>query len=137
LADCFRCGVCCVKFQAPLNAEEVRCVSAFLGVEADEFIRRFTDPRWQGKEKLLLHTNGACSFLKFDTSGRISNCLIHTVRPAACRDWAAGPDKRECREGLRKCWRLSFGDSGQLLGDEKQIAAFQSFVENNLNDVAS
>ncbi|MDO8577919.1 MAG: YkgJ family cysteine cluster protein, partial [Dehalococcoidales bacterium] len=95
MSECFRCGVCCIKFQAPLSAGEVRRISSFLGIEADEFIRRFTDPRWQGKEKLLLHTNGACSFLKFDTSGKISDCLIHQARPAACRDWVPGPDKLE------------------------------------------
>jgi len=112
LSECFRCGVCCIKFQAPLSAGEVRRISAFLGIEADEFIRRFTDPRWHGKEKLLLHTNGACSFLNFDPSGKINDCHIHQVRPAACRDWVPGPDKLECREGLSKHWRLSFGDSG-------------------------
>ena len=132
--ECFRCGVCCIKFQAPLNPDEVQRVAAFLGIQADEFIRRFTDPRWQGKEKLLLHTNGACSFLNRDTSGKISDCLIHQVRPAACRDWVAGPDKRECREGLSQIWHLSVNDSGQLEGSAEQIAEFKEFSKNSLND---
>jgi len=130
LSECFRCGVCCIKFQAPLNAEEVQRISAFLGIAADDFIRRFTDTRWKGKEKLLLHINGGCSFLNFDPSGKINNCLIHQVRPAVCRDWAPGPDKRECRDGLGKYWRLSYSDCGRLLGSDEQIAEFQSFVKS-------
>jgi Fe-S-cluster containining protein len=38
-------------------------------------------------------------FLERDGEGRTS-CSIHPVRPDACRDWEAGLDKKECRQGL-------------------------------------
>jgi Fe-S-cluster containining protein len=109
-------------------------IAAFLGITAGDFVRRFTDCRWQGKEKLLLHVNGRCAFLKFDSSGKISRCLIHQVRPAACRDWVPGPDKSECQEGLSKNWGLAYGNLGEAEGSKEQMSEFQSFMHSNTDD---
>ena len=136
--ECFRCGVCCVKFQAPLTHDEVCRLSAFLSIDPEDFIREYTDPRWPGKERLLLPREGACPFLFQDRSKKITRCRVHPVRPAACRDWEAGPDKRECRDGIFQYWGLNFGENGNVEGTPGDIRAFQSFMnslrENDIRD---
>ena len=128
---CFRCGVCCIKYQAPFNSTESQRIADYLGLSLDIFLDRFTDHRWpDGPESLLCHLNGACVFLNRDQEGKLNNCRIHTVRPKACCDWEAGLDRKECRDGLTRHWQLSVNSSGQLEGSEEKLAAFQSFLKS-------
>ena len=131
--SCFRCGVCCMKFQAPCTPEEVVRIAGHLQLAVDVFFGKYVDPRWPGKEKLLLHAEGKCPFLTIDASGKIKNCSIHQVRPAACRDWSPGTEKRECRDGLAQIWQLSIDESGNLLGSKQQITAFTPFLQSLKN----
>lgn len=97
---CFRCGVCCVRWQPLLSPQEVRRLAAALGLSPRSFSRRYTRayPLRRGWRQLLATAQG-CVFLAWQ--GGVSACTIHTVRPQVCRDWQAGLDRRECLQGLR------------------------------------
>jgi Fe-S-cluster containining protein len=97
---CFRCGVCCVKWQPLLGPPEIRRLSDELGVTTRTFKRRYTRPYplrrgWHQ----LLDSGAGCVFLSWEDG--VSGCSIHAVRPQVCRDWQAGLDRRECLQGLR------------------------------------
>jgi Fe-S-cluster containining protein len=70
---CFRCGICCTCYQAPLTPEGY----------------------------LLKHTKKGCVFLAWDADGK-ARCTIHPSRPKACREWTPSLAKPECLEGLAK-----------------------------------
>ena len=79
--ECFRCGVCCLKYQAPLNPADARRIADYLELSLEVFLDRFTDPRWHGADSLLCHLDGACVFLNRDDGGKLNDCRIHTIRP--------------------------------------------------------
>ncbi len=128
--ECFRCGVCCIKYQVPLNQAEAQRIADYLVLPLETFLDRFADHRWPGTDSLLCHFDGACAFLSYDPTGKVNNCSIHAVKPAACRDWRQGLNPPECRDGLAKHWQLSVNSSGQLEGSEEKIATFQSFLKS-------
>jgi len=97
---CYRCGVCCVKWQPLLGPAEIRRLSTELGITPRTFKRRYTRPYPLRRGWHQLRDSGTgCVFLQWDEG--VSGCSIHTVRPQVCRDWQAGLDRRECLQGLR------------------------------------
>lgn len=97
---CFRCGICCMKYQVRLTTTEAGVLARNLGLSLPEFIDNYTDPRWPGNDTYLLkHENGACVFLQSEGNQIITSCRIHNFRPQDCRNWIAGWDKPECRKG--------------------------------------
>jgi Fe-S-cluster containining protein len=127
--QCFRCGVCCVKYQAYLTLREAKRIARSMGEPWASWRAKYTDPRWPGSESLLLsHQNGACVLLKRGTDDNITRCLIHDVEPSACSGWRAGWDKRECREGLLTGWGLTINQGGELEGPVEKIRAFDGFT---------
>lgn len=127
---CFRCGICCTKYQVNISLIEGRLIADVLGLDWNKFIAEYTDPRWPGTNSLLLiQLNGACVFFKQVDRRKETSCLIHTFRPASCRDWTPGWHRRECQEGLARYWGLAVDSSGKLQGDEKRIKRFQSFSQ--------
>lgn len=127
--ECFRCGVCCMKFQVQVDAEEARRISGHLGLPADEFAERFADPRWRGRGLLLRQVDGACVFLD-NSHGKPRNCLIQSVKPKACDDWTPGLAKPECREGLGRDWGLQVNNAGQIEGSEEKRLLFHDFLKS-------
>ena len=90
---------------------------------------KYTDPRWPGTESLLLiHRNGACIFLKRDDGGKTTRCHIHNIKPASCKSWLSGWDKRECREGVLQYWGITATLAGELKGPEDKLREFNEFV---------
>ncbi len=128
--ECFRCAVCCIKFQVRLNLIEAHRIADHLGLPFEVFLERYTDHRWYGPDSLLRQLDGACVFLVGDTGSKLRNCRIHMIKPQACRDWTPGLDRPECREGLAKHWQLSVNSSGQLEGSEENLQKFHSFLES-------
>jgi hypothetical protein len=127
---CFRCGVCCTKYQVRLNQVEARQIADGLGISWDEFLERYVDQRWPGVESFLLRQdNGACVFLKQKEDNQ-SICLIHPFKPSACQEWVPSLHRRECREGLAKYWGLRVGSQGELQGEEERIYRFQLFLKS-------
>ena len=99
--ECRRCGVCCTKHQSFVTPADIDRITAYLGITVNDWERLYDDRRWQYSEyRLIRHTNGACAFLTFNEG--LAACLIHTVKPACCAKWQAGPERAECREGMGK-----------------------------------
>lgn len=128
--ECFRCGVCCIKYQVPLNSSEAQSIADYLGLPLETFLDRFADRRWPGQGSLLCHLDGACAFLDYAPNSQLNNCRIQPVKPAACRDWQQGLNPPECREGLARHWQLSVNSSGQLEGSKEKLGEFQSFLKS-------
>lgn len=125
---CFRCGVCCSRYQVRMSLIEAHRIADELGVSWDEFVERYTDRYWPGTESFLLrHSNGACIFLKPDEDSNIASCLIHPFRPSSCREWNSSQYHPECQEGLNKYWGLKISPEGNLQDTNDRIKRFQSF----------
>lgn len=126
---CFRCGVCCRKYQVRITAGEARNIAAKLGLDITDFVNKYTDPRWPGRDSFLLrHQDDGCIFLKTEPDGKITGCSIHSFRPQDCRDWTAGPERPECQRGLLN-WELTVKD-GKISGDEAALNKFDSFIDS-------
>lgn len=119
---CFRCGVCCVKWQPLLAPAELRRVAADLGLSPRAFNHRYTRPYplRRGWRQFLATATG-CIFLGSE-AGR-TGCTIHGVRPQVCRDWTAALDKRECVEGLSSHQGPALLLPGHLYDDPHDAAA--------------
>jgi Fe-S-cluster containining protein len=99
--ECLRCGICCTRHQAFVTAEDIERITASLGITVDEWERQYDDSRWRYSEyNLIRHVNGGCAFLTYKDG--VAACAIHPVKPECCRNWAPGPGRRECREGLEQ-----------------------------------
>jgi len=96
---CFRCGICCTRYQPPLNPEEIEPIARELGFSLAYFLSEYVQITVVGH--LLRRTETGCVFLKWEDDST-ATCRIHPFRPAACRDWVASLSKRECQEGLEK-----------------------------------
>ncbi|MHB8105642.1 MAG: YkgJ family cysteine cluster protein [Dehalococcoidales bacterium] len=98
---CRRCGVCCTLHQAFVTPADIERITAYLGITLNDWENLYDDRRWQYSEyRLIRHINGACAFLKL--SEGLATCQIHNVKPACCARWQAGPDKKECKEGIER-----------------------------------
>lgn len=98
---CFRCGVCCVKWQPLLSPVEQRRLAQDIGVSLATFKRKYTRayPVRRGWRQLITADHGGCVFLAYQ--GDRAACSIHPVRPAVCRDWTPSLEKKECLSGLQ------------------------------------
>ena len=127
---CFCCGVCCSDYQPHLDRAEAQLIADRLGVSLQQFFKECTDPRWPGIDThLLLHKDGMCLFLEKKEGINKWLCRIHDFKPAACREWAAGLEKQECRKGLQRHWGLSVDNSGKLTGTSEDLAGFLNFLK--------
>ncbi len=97
--ECFRCGICCTRYQPPLLPEEVESIAAGLGMSATDFLSRYGQLTNVGY--LLRQEQDHCVFLVREDEARYS-CSIYPHRPIACRNWPASLSRRECRDGLAR-----------------------------------
>jgi len=86
--ECRQCGVCCTMHQAFVNPEDITRIVSYLGITMQDW------------ERLYEHVNGACAFLEYDNG--LAACAIHPVKPACCANWKPGPDRTECRKGMKR-----------------------------------
>ncbi len=127
---CFCCGICCSDFQPHLDMTESKTIAGHLGISLQKFLDDCTDPRWPGIDThLLLHKDGGCLFLEQKEGKAKWLCRIHAFKPVACREWAAGLLKKECRKGLSRYWGLSVDDSGIIVGPTKELKNFRTFLK--------
>ncbi len=98
--ECFRCGVCCVRYQPPLLPEEIETIAAGLGMPAKDFLDKYAQLTYVGY--LLSRSEGRCVFLVYEEGGDKASCRIHSFRPKACRNWVPSLSRRECQEGLTR-----------------------------------
>jgi len=122
---CFRCGVCCTKYQVRLSLVEARQIADELGFDWDEWLDRYVDQSWPGIDSLLLRQcEGACVFLEHVEGSNMTRCLIQPFKPSSCREWIPTLYRRECRKGLVKYWQLTVSRSGQLEGAKEKLRDF-------------
>jgi Fe-S-cluster containining protein len=96
---CFRCGICCTDYHAPVTSQEIGVIAAALGISRSKFIAKYTVKVPTKEGYLLKHTDKGCVFLAWDADGK-ARCTIYSVRPKACRDWTPSLSRPECLEGL-------------------------------------
>ena len=97
---CRRCGVCCTSHQAFVTTADIERITAYLGITPEDWDRLYDDTRWRYSEwRLIKHAGGACAFLRFENG--LAACEIHEVKPACCAAWQPGPERTECKEGMR------------------------------------
>ncbi len=131
---CFRCGVCCRKYQVRLTRSEIAPIARQLKISEAEFIRKYTDPRWPGEASfLIVHRKGSCAFLNEVTGNRTTICSIHPYRPKDCRDWYPDINKSECSQGLA-LWNLSLDTEGNIIGSEDEINTFYKYLDSLKQD---
>ena len=77
---CQRCGNCCRwPGEVPVSGDEIRRISAHLGLTEDDFIARYTDVRLNRTGLTLVSKpNHECIFLDG------IDCLIQPVKPDQC-----------------------------------------------------
>jgi Fe-S-cluster containining protein len=98
---CFRCGICCTCYQAPLTLEAIDNIASALGISRSKCISRYALKVPIKEGYLLKHTKKGCIFLAWDADGK-ARCTIHPFRPKACREWTPSLTKPECLQGLVK-----------------------------------
>ena len=98
---CFRCGICCSRYQPPLSREDIDNIALALGISRSGCISGYAVKVPTKEGYLLKHVDGGCVFLAWDANGR-ARCGIYASRPKACREWRASLSKPECLEGLAK-----------------------------------
>jgi Fe-S-cluster containining protein len=111
LFECFRCGICCTKFQAIVRFDEMQKIATYLGISVDEWVKQYSDPKWFSYRNFLIkHVDSACVFLRYEND--LSTCTIYPARPACCSDWIASEEQKECQEGLKKLANLKEQQTG-------------------------
>ncbi len=98
--DCFRCGLCCQRYQPKVSLKEIEVISKRLGIVKDKFVTKYVQQVPTKEGFLLQRSEKGCVFLSFDDRDEKAGCIIYSVRPKACRDWTASLSRLECREGL-------------------------------------
>jgi len=98
---CFRCGICCASYQAPLTPEDIDNIASALGISRSKCVSRYALKVPTKEGYLLKHTKKGCVFLAWDVDGK-ARCTTYASRPKACREWTPSLSKPECLEGLAK-----------------------------------
>lgn len=128
---CFRCAVCCTKYQVHLTLIEARRIADMLGLTWEEWLDRYTSQNWPRNDIFLLRRcNGACVFLEHTEGSNITSCLIQPFKPSACREWNPSLYRRDCQEGLARYWGLTVSPSGKLIGSQYNLRRFHSSLES-------
>ncbi len=128
---CFRCGVCCTKYQIYLTLIEARRIADELGLTWEEWVDRYTSQSWAGSDSFLLRRyDGTCVFLERVKGSNITRCLTQLFKPSACRERNPSLYQRDCQEGLAKYWGLTVSSLGQLEGSDQDLRRFHCFLES-------
>lgn len=100
--ECFRCGICCVRYRPKVTLKEVERIARKLRMSIDAFSSTYVQAVPTKEAYILQNSAETCPFLRWDAKGAEATCSIHAFRPEACRNWAASISRPECREGLAK-----------------------------------
>jgi Fe-S-cluster containining protein len=98
---CFRCGICCARYQPPLTTDDIGNIASALGISRSKLVSGYAVKVPTKEGYLLKHADNGCIFLAWGGDGK-ARCSIYTSRPRACREWRASLSKPECLEGLAK-----------------------------------
>jgi Fe-S-cluster containining protein len=126
---CFCCGVCCSKYQVQMTIGEAHRIAEKLRIEWDTFESGYLDNAWPDvKTVLLRHSGGHCVFLEPQINGKIFFCRIQKFKPDSCVEWNADADKKDCRDGLARCWNLKVDKAGHFVGEAADVVSLQAFI---------
>ncbi len=98
---CFRCGICCASYQAPLTPEDIDNIASALGISSSKCISKYAVKVPIEEGYLLKRTEKGCIFLAWDADGK-ARCTIYPSRPKACWEWTPSLSKPKCLEELAK-----------------------------------
>jgi Fe-S-cluster containining protein len=98
---CFRCGICCTCYQAPLTREDINNIASALRISRSKCLSKYAVKVPIKEGYLLKQIKKGCVFLSWDADGK-ARCIIYPSRPKACREWTSSLAKPECLEGLAK-----------------------------------
>lgn len=98
---CFRCGVCCTCFRAPLTREDINNIASALEISRLKCISKYAVKVPIKEGYLLKQAKKGCVFLARDADGT-ARCTIYPCRPKACREWTPSLSRPECLDGLAK-----------------------------------
>lgn len=98
--ECFRCGICCIRYQPKLTVKEVETLAEHLSLPIRVFFSRYVQKTPIGY--LLRRRKTGCIFLVWEEGGTRASCAIYPFRPEACRNWTPSLSRPECQEGLAK-----------------------------------
>ena len=98
--ECFRCGICCTRYQPQLTHEEVKIISRGLNISTEDFLSKYAQCTNVGY--LLRQSERGCIFLSWEEDDSRASCTIHSFRPESCRNWVPSLSRPECREGLTR-----------------------------------
>ncbi len=98
IIECFRCGVCCIVYQAPVEDPEIRRLARATGMKVRDFKAAYLQDTPMGY--LIRQGKKGCIFLEIEGVSGLATCRVHRSRPDACRRWQASLEKPECRKGL-------------------------------------
>jgi Fe-S-cluster containining protein len=130
--ECFRCGVCCVRYRPKVTKAEMKRIARMLGISPEAFVAAYVKAVPTKDGYILQSSADTCPFLQWDENGIKATCSIHSLRPKACRDWVPSLSRPECQEGLVK-----LKNSGELLlpagiyGSNKEIERLFSVVRDS------
>lgn len=105
--ECFRCGICCVRYRPKVTSEEMERIAQKLSMSIDAFISAYVRAVPTKEAYILQSSADICPFLRWDEGGAKATCSIHPFRPEACRNWVPSLSRPECREGLTKVKAIS------------------------------
>lgn len=110
--ECFRCGVCCIAYQAPVEAADIRRLARATGMKVRDFKAAYLQDTPMGY--LIRQGKKGCIFLDTEGVSGLATCRVHRSRPHACRRWEASLEKPECRQGLAEIRGLVSGGTCDL-----------------------
>ena len=125
---CFRCGICCTRYDVRITWLEARRVADGLGLTWEEWLDGgYVEKRWDSHSSFLLRRyDGACVFLEYVPGRKMTRCTIHPFKPAACLEWNPSLKRRECLEGLAGNWGLRVSSSGHIEGPAQALRDFNT-----------
>lgn len=100
--ECFRCGICCIRYRPRVTAREVERIARASGMSVQSFTSKFVRATGTKRGQILQGDEDRCPFLSQDEVTGRATCSIYAVRPRACRRWIASLSRPECREGLSR-----------------------------------
>jgi Fe-S-cluster containining protein len=100
--ECFRCGICCVRYRPKVTLKEMKRIARKLGMSIEAFMSAYVRAVPTKEAYILQSSADTCPFLRWDEKGVKAACAIHDLRPKACRNWVPSLSRPECREGLAK-----------------------------------
>ena len=121
--ECFRCGVCCLRYRPTVSPEEIKKIATALGIAADEFFSTYVRTTAKGDGFVLGSSEEGCIFLSWEEASGKAICAIHAFMPKACRDWIPSLSRPECQQGLAKLKpNATIMTPDQLYPSEKPVA---------------